>query len=663
MFLSRHREAVLFFLCLSFMLVIPQTFALEPSNRTLITLDSSNERVPLASGAEVVCDPNGDTTIEAAQTATYAPLPPNMPTSPSCQGYWLRFSVAGPYIPPGGWVLRLSDPWRHADLYSLREGRLVVERSGDAHPPQERILASSDMAVPLPLEPGSQQTFYLHLAGETSRYGESRTLGATIVRLDRWVLQLRSLLFGQGVYAGIIAGLALYNLILFLAIRERVYLYYVLYVVSFGTVWIARSGFLFQYLWPRHPYWESEYLPFVAASAIIFSALFVRQFLATRDRSPRLDLVMRGIIALTVTFCLPRVFGIGMPLAVPLALIALSASVIYAALGLVTLGRGYRPARFFLVAWAALLVGNVVYIFMFLRILPQTFFTYNAAQAGSALECILLAFALADRVNLLKRTRENQQLEYTHELQEQVKQRTGELSDAVEKLRAASATDPLTGLSNRRHIDTAVGPWVADLRRARIRNTPGETRRYLAICLADLDHFKLINDALGHATGDRVLKAAARTLRENVRATAILARWGGEEFLVLDHVTSPNEDIHMAERLRQSLIDDNSPVILETGRKLTLSLGVVRYPFSANFPGLLDWDNCLALADHALYRAKRLGRNRWECYRANEDALRRAIHEQGEEAVRKLFRLHVDEAFTQGLIDLIEEVPSDVEAV
>ncbi len=225
----------------------------------------------------------------------------------------------------------------------------------------------------------------------------------------------------------------------------------------------------------------------------------------------------------------------------------------------------------------------------------------------------------------------------------------------------ASATDPLTGLSNRRHVDAAARPWIADLQRARVRNTLGETRRYLAICLADLDHFKLINDDLGHAAGDRVLQAAANTLRASVRATAILARWGGEEFLVLDHVTTPYEDVLMAERLRQSIIDDNSPVIAETGRALSLSLGVVRYPFSETYPDMLDWDHCLGLADHALYRAKNAGRNRWRCYRANEKALRNAIDARGEEEVRRLLRLHADEAFMLGLIDIIDQVPSDVE--
>src|SRR5262249_53446981 len=157
--------------------------------------------------------------------------------------------------------------------------------------------------LPVYLDKGSVQTFYLHVTGDTSRYGESRRVAASILPLNDWVRAQRSEIFGQGIYSGVIAGLALYNLILFLAIQESVYLYYVLYFVSLGTIWIARSGFLSQYLWPRHPLWNDLYQPYFAASAIFFSILFVREFLSTRTRSPRVDLVLRTIIVLTVLSC------------------------------------------------------------------------------------------------------------------------------------------------------------------------------------------------------------------------------------------------------------------------------------------------------------------------------------------------------------------------
>lgn len=650
-------------LFVSVVLAILPAVASEIWHGPVIALGNSATSVDLSSQAFVACDASGDTSPQSAAGLDYASLVPDMKSTPECRGYWLRFAVGASSPADPVWILRFANPWRHIDLFTQHDGTLAAIHSGDALAPQDRVLPSPDMAMPLPVRAGTPQVFYLHLEGDTGYFGESRLLGATIVRLDRWLLLQRTVLFGQGIYTGTIVGLALFNFILFLAIRERVYLFYSIYVVSFATIWIARTGFAFQFLWPQHPSWDVSYRPFAGAFAIIFSTLFVREFLDTRRRSPLVDFLLRGVIIAVFLLCVANAGAVHFYMPVVIALIGLFLCMFYPCVAFVAMVRGYRPARLFLVAWTALLVGNAVYILMYLRVLPLTFFTFNAAQAGSAIECVLLAFALADRVDLLKRAREDKQIRYTQELQEQVAQRTGELTEAVEKLKTASATDPLTGLSNRRHVESVVRPWIADLQRSRIRNAPGETRRYLAICLADLDHFKLINDLLGHSVGDKVLQAASHTLRNNVRATAILARWGGEEFLVLDHVTTAYEDLLMAERLRQSIVEEASQEITDIGRPLSLSLGVVRYPFSDRFPDLLDWDHSLALADHALYGAKNAGRNGWQCYRANEEALADAIRERGEIEVRDLIRRHIAKAFSLNLLEVIDQVPSDVETV
>jgi diguanylate cyclase (GGDEF)-like protein len=636
------------------------THGVEISQAGALVPPTSN-KLAITPGAEVMCDPQGNLSLEAAQTGTYRPLEVDLATSPECRGYWVRFTLRTGDGTAGEWALQLSREWAYADLYILENGTVTVAHSGNVLAPQFRSLPSGDIAFRLNLANDLPRTIYLHVWGDTSRFGESGSLGASIGPLTEWILHQRSLLFGQGVYAGIILCLALYNLILFSIIRERVYLYYVIYVVSFGGLWIARTGFFFQYLWSQHHLWDWNSQPYLAASAIIFSVLFVRKFLAIREHSRPADWLLSGAAAVTLVLCIAHLFDVRIPFPLPLALIGMTITVFYAALGLVTLMRGYRPARFFLLAWAALLAGNAIYILMFLRVLPTTFFTYYSAQTGSALEGILLAFALADRVMLVERQKDARQTQYTRELQEKVQERTAALSDAVQQLQTASVTDSLTGLSNRRHVESAVQPWIAELQRERIRGLHGSPVRCLAICLADLDHFKLINDQLGHAAGDRALRTAAGILQQNVRATAMLARWGGEEFLILDHVTGPQEDLLMAERLRQSLLQDSSLISLETSRALSLSLGMVRYPFSETFPDLLDWDQCLALADHSLYRAKRAGRNRWQCYRCNETSLRQAVQNRGRDEVRGLLGLHSDEAFSLGLIEIIEEIPFGVE--
>ena len=222
-----------------------------------------------------------------------------------------------PSLPPGGWVLKLSQEWWHADLYFEQGGVISVLRTGTALPPQERAIASSNVVHSPAHRSNRENTLLLALVGDTSRYGESRSVGAVIQRLDTWVLQRRSALFGEGVYAGIILALVLYNLVLYFAIRERAYLYYSLYVLPFGSIWIARSGFFYQYLWPHHPSGTTSTSPTWRRRAIIFSILFVREFLATRERSPKVDSLLLGTIGLTVAFCLARLGGAGLSLATP----------------------------------------------------------------------------------------------------------------------------------------------------------------------------------------------------------------------------------------------------------------------------------------------------------------------------------------------------------
>ena len=340
---------LLFWLC--FVASALPVRSLEPSHSGTLSLNPSSSEVPIASTAEVMCDPRGDISLQAAQSGTYAPLGSEFTTSNQCHGYWARTNLRATSLPPGGWVVKLSRGWWHADLYFEHGGVVSVLRTGTALPPQERAIAASTVVFPLPLDTTREDTFYLHLVGNTTRYGESSSIGAVVQRLDAWFLERRSALFAQGLYAGIILALVLYNLVLYFAIRERAYLWYSLYVLLFGSIWIARSGFFYQYLWPRHPYWDVEYQSYLAAAAIIFSILFVREFLATRQRSRKVDFLLLGALGVTTGCCLVRLASGRLSLPLPLALIGLELTIFYAVIGLLALARGFRPARFFLVAW------------------------------------------------------------------------------------------------------------------------------------------------------------------------------------------------------------------------------------------------------------------------------------------------------------------------
>ena len=157
-------------------------------------------------------------------------------------------------------------------------------------------------------------------------------------------------------------------------------------------------------------------------------------------------------------------------------------------------------------------------------------------------------------------------------------------------------TDALTGLANRRSIDER---GRIELKMARRTRTP------VSVLLCDLDHFKSINDRYGHEVGDAALVGTAEVLRNALRESDALGRWGGEEFIAVLPATAERGAVEVAERMRQSIAAKRFPG-LESGA--TISVGVAS---SGDFTDpLLEWDLLLKEADQRLYRAKRDGRNR-----------------------------------------------------
>jgi len=191
--------------------------------------------------------------------------------------------------------------------------------------------------------------------------------------------------------------------------------------------------------------------------------------------------------------------------------------------------------------------------------------------------------------------REQQELEgLRRELERRVEERTLALTEASERLAEASRTDELTGLPNRRGFLEASEGALARARRSRLP---------LSLAIADVDHFKRVNDTWGHAAGDAVLRGVAATIRSSLRAQDLVARWGGEEFILLLPDTPAAGALHVAGSIRVAVAARG----VEHGGleiRVRISFGVAEHR-----PGD-ELDATLARADAALYRAKQEGRDR-----------------------------------------------------
>ena len=177
------------------------------------------------------------------------------------------------------------------------------------------------------------------------------------------------------------------------------------------------------------------------------------------------------------------------------------------------------------------------------------------------------------------------------------------------RLGETAQRDSLTGLLNRRFLAHFMDQEWPRILRSWHHTAQGEVPSSLAIIVADIDHFKPINDTHGHQAGDAVLKQFAKVLLDTVRQPDVVVRWGGEEFVILALDTDRTPPLILAERIR-SRIEAHAFVIPgDIQIPVRCSLGYTCLPFLPDRPSYLGWEECLHLADGALYLAKQRGRN------------------------------------------------------
>lgn len=415
----------------------------------------------------------------------------------------------------------------------------------------------------------------------------------------------------QAMFLGIVVALSLYNLFLFMIVRHTTYLWYVLTVICTGLVQLHFHGLLFQWFWPELPQINRYFTVPIISLAMFFAVVFTIKFLAVRHYSPISYRMLQVILVACVFAFFYGLFGPYQSGIVLVSTMAAVATPLAWVIGIHVWRQGQVLAGFYVVAWTPLLVGHLVLAISKLGWMPTSPFTELVPQAGVAVEAILLSFALAYRINLERRKRQQAQ-EHALEIQQQanltleerVRERTEELESANERLRAVSLTDGLTHVANRRRFDEKLDiEWGRAVRH----------EHELSLLLLDIDHFKRVNDELGHLTGDDCLVGLASLLKSELqRSGDLIARYGGEEFAVLLPATESAGAFRVAERIRQAVAQ--TPMV--TGEhdepvRLTISIGVATMLPARD----IDSHELIRRADEALYIAKDSGRNRVAVWR------------------------------------------------
>jgi len=523
----------------------------------------------------------------------------------SKSAYWVMFSLHMSDKVQDSPFLELEFPlFDNVTLYLPDgSGDYRAKVTGDSLAFAEREIQYRSYLFRLPEHPGETRTYYMRL----------QTEGSTQIALSLWktetfIEMLDATNFLLGVYYGIMLLLFLAAFVSYLKIRDRIFLYYGFYLLSYLLFQFSLNGFSYQYLWPEAPWFTSRAtaacVGFVVVGGILFSGSFLRVW--GGDRHPRVKRLFQALIVWGVLGTLLSLLG-NYAFAVKLSVVSglfLPPIVLCAILS--SLAIGYRPARYFLVAWCVFLFGVFIQCLLFLGFIPHSFLTVNAMQIGSTLEIVLLGYALMDRIDLLRMDKEKaivQANEYLKQLNEElevlVDERTHELQEQNTRLAEIAVQDSMTGLLNHK----------ASLDFLKLRKSSAQ--RYgtnLAVVMLDIDRFKFINDRFGHPAGDEVITTVAAVLRGTLRESDGCGRYGGEEFLLILPESDAKKACFLAERTRKNIEALKIAEIDEM--PVTASFGVA--VFDPNSPD----ENLISLADKALYDAKNAGRNRVVLFQA-----------------------------------------------
>jgi diguanylate cyclase (GGDEF)-like protein len=529
--------------------------------------------------------------------------------------WWLRFDVSNPQKTPAHLLLELSYPvLDDIEVWILApDGTLESHyRLGDKQPFSARLVQHRFFLIPLELAGDARRTVMLRLHSTSSMQAP-----LTLWKERAYYEQDQHVLLAEGLFFGGIGLLVIYSFFVFIALRERMYFYYVVFVLSLLAFLGALKGFAFQFAWPQATEWNDRVLMVSLSAMLLSGGLFTYRFLGLNAQSGRLQRIASFLIMLLTVFVVLSLF-MGYGTLIQLLVVFGAVSCLFMLIvGAWRWHQGDHAARFYTLAWGFMLLGGVILALNKFQLLPQNFFTENAMQIGVAIEVFLLSIAIVDRINenrrlqisahkeILageRRTREAQfnalvaEREANELLEQRVSERTEELREANQKLEELSISDQLTGLRNRRYLDRLL---IKESHRCH------RYQHSLAVLMLDIDHFKRFNDSFGHDVGDECLRHVAAVLTKEMRTPIDhVARYGGEEFCVVMPETDLEGARIVAERIRKAIEDMDFKV---DGRRVpvTASIGVV-----AMVPLEMDYGReLLKIADNRLYEAKAAGRN------------------------------------------------------
>lgn len=291
------------------------------------------------------------------------------------------------------------------NLYSIINGTITDEKqNGRLIGIKERYLESRKIIFPIS-ESDLNADYFLIRIDNVDKKIFTGIITSESELLD--ILSFENILFGG--LTGVFCGLFFYNLFLFFSVKDKIYLVYVLHTL---LVWFAQAsilGFTQQLMWPDWDWMNQRSIVIFSSLVSIVGIWFLRIFLLSGHYVPKLDKGF-NFINVVYTFILVNAFFLSITISYQTILVTQSIVVLFVLfVAFSILKKGYRPARYYLLAWSIFMIGIFLFVFSEMGVIPTNNLTAYIMPFGSALEVVLLSFALADKINILKKEKEEEQ--------------------------------------------------------------------------------------------------------------------------------------------------------------------------------------------------------------------------------------------------------------
>lgn len=313
--------------------------------------------------------------------------------------HWFSFQVEN-NSDTYDWLLEIGySPLDHIEFYSQDEnGNWALQFGGDHYPISKRTIRHHHVVFPFKVPSQTTRTFYLRVVTTSSIQVPLTIWSVQGLSDDNFATQ-----FGHGVFYGIMLIMICYNLFLFLSIRDRSVLYYVLALAAGTNVIAFFQGYGFFYMYPEWPEINEIFSAFSAPLFIISSSAMTRSFLSLRQFSFALDRVLMAISVVALGAAFITLGFRGYVTYTPLHILAIIDFAAILVSAVYCFYRRYRPARYFLLAWATTLIVGVLFSFRNVGVIHSTWFVNNALYLGGIMQTLLISLALGDKINILQK--------------------------------------------------------------------------------------------------------------------------------------------------------------------------------------------------------------------------------------------------------------------